>query len=253
MNEEKIKENIRKMIEHCKNITLRLVRLSKDQKVIEGVASGFIIEKENEYYLISAGHALEENGWVIETDLSIDSECVTACIPVNWPWTIQKFTIGENTPEDIDFAWAKIDINSFKETVQKDKRLKGKLFNLNIYNGPLKDSPDPQMPYSYASLNRVIIIDALGKKVLERDISYEVEMFYQGIRDDGLYIFSIPEHKGHDYYIGASGSPIVEPSGKIVSILLKGCESKNELFGLPLAKFIELISISRDVEQQDEH
>jgi hypothetical protein len=66
-----------------------------------------------------------------------------------------------------------------------------------------------------------------------------------------LYIFSIPKHKGHDYYRGASGSPIImPPDGEIVAILVGGCESKNELYGFPLAGIRELIRIGEDAAKR---
>jgi hypothetical protein len=247
--ENKANENIRKIIECCKDITLRLTKLSDDKKSIAGVASGFIVENNDEEYLISAGHALKRGKWVIETDLVIENKGVTACIPINCPWTTKRFTLGKSNPENIDFAWAKIDLNAFKKAIQKEAGLKGKTYTFSIYRGPLNDEPDMQLPHSYASLNQATIIDAIGPKILERVLSYDYEMFYKGFKNDkGLYVFSIPNHKGHDYYRGASGSPIIDPSGKIVSILLGGCETKNELYGLPLADFTKLISISRDAE-----
>lgn len=250
MNQIEIEENIKKVVEHCRNLTLRLARLSSDGNKIEGIASGFLISLNDSHYLISAGHALEKNRWVIETDLTIENEYRTACIPINTPWTLKKMTLGKLEFEGVDIAWAKIDLSSFQQSVAKDARLKGKKFEFLVYQGPLEDEPNPKEPHVFASLNRGTILNAFGRTYLERKFSYEFEMMFKGRREeDGLYVFSIPEHKGHEYYSGASGSPIIEPSGKVVSILVKGCKSKNELYGFPLAGIIQLIKIGTEVER----
>lgn len=249
MNSDDVNEKIKTVVEHCRKLTLQLVRLSKDLKQIEGIASGFLIKVCETTYLISAGHALEKNGWAIETSFTIENECLTACIPIGGPWTLKKMTIGQSKLEEVDIAWAKVDLQAFQKSVSADARLKGKKFECMVYEGPMEDAPDPKDPHIYASLNRGTILSALGKTFLEREVSYEFEMEYQGIRKDGLYVFSIPKHKGHDYYSGASGSPIIEPSGKVLAVLVQGCEKKNELYGYPTRGLLHLINVGEEVEQ----
>lgn len=247
MNDEEIKTRIHAALEHCRKLTLQLVRLSSDRQVI-GVASGFFIPVDGSIYLISAGHALEKNGWAIETSFIVENEGLTACIPIGGPWILKRLTTTSQKLQDVDIAWAKINLESFQNAVSGDKRLKGKNFEYMIYQGPLEESPNATDPHLYAASNRVTLFPAPGKMCLERDYSYEFEMEYKGTRQDGLYVFSIPKHKGHDYYRGASGSPIIEPSGKILAVLVQGCESKNELYGYPLKGIVGFIKIGIDAE-----
>jgi hypothetical protein len=249
MNSNEINEKIKTLVEHCRDSTLQLVRLSQDHKQLEGIASGFLIKVNETTYLVSAGHALEKTGWAIETTFTIEDECLTACIPIGGPWILKKMTIGQSKLEEVDIAWAKVDLQSFAKSVRADSRLKGKEFRYILYEGPLEDSPNADDPHIFASRNRGTIISALGRTFLERNLSYEYEMEYKGIRsEDGLYVFSIPKHKGHSYYSGASGSPIIEPSGKILAILVEGCESKNELYGYPMRGLLQLIKIGAEAE-----
>jgi hypothetical protein len=249
MNSNEINEKIKAVVEHCRDLTLQLVRLSKDHKQILGIASGFLIKVGETTYLVSAGHALEKSGWVIETTFTIENECLTACIPIGGPWILKKMTIGESKLEEVDIAWAKVDLQSFQKALSGDARLKGKQFTYTLYQGPLEDSPSADDPHIFASMNRAKKISALGRTFLERELSYEYEMEYKGIRSgDGLYVFSVPKHKGHDYYSGASGSPIIEPSGKIVAVFVQGCESKNELYGYPMRGLLQLIEIGEKTE-----
>jgi hypothetical protein len=243
MTDDQIREGIRKVLDHCKRLNLQLTRLSNTHEP-EGIASGFLVKVDECFYLISAGHALQKPGWVVETNLTIEDKGVTVCIPVNSPWTLKRLAATGKTLQEVDVAWAKIDIDAFKAAVKSEKGLAGKTAEFLIYQGPLEDAPNPSEPHAYAAANRGTLFPAPGGLYLERDYSYEYLMEFKGTRGDGLYVFSIPKHKGHDYYRGASGSPIIEPSGKVVAILVRGCESKNELYGYPMPGLLNLIRVS---------
>ena len=249
MTDEEIKAAIQAVLDHCSKLTLQLARLSDERKVV-GVASGFFIPVDGATYLVSAGHALGKNGWVIETTFTIENKGVTVCIPINSPWTLKKLTVGRDKIQEVDVAWAKVDLEAFQKTVFENKQLKGKSFEYLVYQGPLEDTPDANDPHAYAAANRVVLFPGPSGMYMERDYSYEVEMEYKGVRDDGLYVFSIPKHKGHEYYQGASGSPIVTPTGKVLAILVQGCETKNELYAYPTKGLIDLIKICADVERR---
>ena len=148
---ELIRSNIQKIVDHCLKITLRLVRLSDDKKEIIGIASGFIYGHKNNYYIISAGHALEKSSWVIETNICLNTEKIVVCIPINFVWQIERFNFSTLNSEEIDFAWAKIDFDKFKAAIKQDPKLKGKIFEFDCYHGPLTDEPEAGEAYSFAS------------------------------------------------------------------------------------------------------
>jgi hypothetical protein len=252
VNPSEVNERIQKVVEYCRSLTLRLIRLSADQNKPSGIASGFLMEVGGFNYLISAGHALEKSGWVIETDFTIANEGRTVCIPMGGSWIIKKLTLASPKLESVDIAWAKVDLESFQRSIQNVAGIeKGKKFEYLIYKGPSEDSPNSKDPHVFASWNRGALDEFSGKTYLMRDYSYEYLMEFTGTRsEDGLYVFSIPKHKGHDYYRGASGSPIVDPTGKIVAILVKGCEGKNELYGFPMRGLVRLIAIGAQSESK---
>lgn len=247
MDNQIISKAYNDLINHCLALTLRLTCLKAEDHSPTGVASGFFLSLDGSTYLISAGHALNNGGWVIETDMVIESECRTACIPVNGAWIIKSFTFGNSNSESVDVSWAKIDLDAFQKGVSGNKQITGKPFKFMTYQGPFGEMPQPQTHYIYASQNRVLVYEALGKRHLERQPSYELEMEYTGrTTKQGLYVFSIPKHKGHSHYKGASGSPIVDPTGQIFAILVGGCEISDELYGYPLRGVPDLIRISED-------
>ena len=185
------------LINHCLALTLRLTRLTAGDHSPAGVASGFFVSLEGSTYLISAGHALNKGRWVIETDMVIESECRTACIPVNGAWIIKSFTFEKPEVESVDVSWAKIDLEAFKKCVVGNKSIAGKPFEFMTYEGTFGETPQPDTPYIYASQNRVMIFEALGKRHLERQPSYELEMRYTGRKTQaGSLCFLDPTTQG---------------------------------------------------------
>jgi hypothetical protein len=247
MDDSAIRKTATDLVNHCLALTLRLTRLDAGDHSPVGVASGFLFSLEGATYLISAGHALDKGGWVIETDMVVESECRTACIPVNGAWVIKRFTFGSSALESVDVSWAKIDLDAFQKGIAGNKNISGKPFEFMTYQGPFGETPEMETPYIYASQNRVVIFEALGKRHLEREPSYEIGMEYTGRKTkQGLLVFSTPKHKGHAHFKGASGAPIIDPTGKIFAILVGGCEISDELYGYPLWDVPNLIRISED-------
>ena len=75
--------------------------------------------------------------------------------------------------------------------------------------------------------------------------SFEIGMRYRSTRSkDDVYEFELDRpHQGHEYYYGASGSPIADETGQIVSLLLGGDPQENLLFGVPLARFNSVLGL----------
>ena len=114
MTDDKIKAGIQTILNHCRQLTLQLTRLSDTREPV-GVASGFFVTIDGATYLLSAGHALEKTGWTIETTFTIEDKGVTACIPINGPWTLKEFTTKSPKLQEVDVAWAKVDFAAFQE------------------------------------------------------------------------------------------------------------------------------------------
>lgn len=251
MNDTEINKAAYNLINYCLALTLRLTRLESGDNAPAGVASGFFTKIDGAIYLISAGHAINQGRWVIETDLVIESECRTACIPINGAWIIKSFRLGNSDMERVDISWAKVDLEAFKKDITGNKNIGGKPFECLYYQGEFGETPDTDTPYIFAAQNRVLLYEALGKRHLEREPSYECEMRYTGgLNKDGLYVFSIPKHQGHPHYKGASGAPIIDPEGRIYAILTGGCETNNQLFGFPLRGIKSLIRTSEAASQR---
>jgi len=82
-----------------------------------------------------------------------------------------------------------------------------------------------------------------GNYWLERRPAYEIGMEFSGEHpSEAAYVFKLARpHQGHDYYEGASGAPIADPTGKIVSVVLGGNPDANVIYGAKLANYAGLI------------
>ena len=100
--------------------------------------------------------------------------------------------------------------------------------------GPLKAIPDPDTPYGFAAWNAVEPHTAIS--TLRRESRYELNMRYAGMHQtNGLYCFEPVTFRWHAFYKGASGAPIADPTGLIVSMLVVGDQEQKFLWGIPLA------------------
>lgn len=233
--------NCRKLIEHLLGFTLGLVRFeSKEAKEPVGIASGFIVKNEGRHYVLTAAHAATKPGWLIETNVILEKLGKTLCLAPGPFNLIQRLSIHGQI-EEIDFAWAELNLTVMREALQQDGRLDAAPVELSAYEGPLDTEPAAGEAYTYAAWNKTRLV-RLGTLLLEREASYETCMEFNGPKGLDEYVFKLAgQHKGHSNYYGASGAPIVCPEGKIVSMVLGGCEERGEIYGLKLKRFIPLL------------
>jgi hypothetical protein len=217
-------------IRHMLQYTIRLVRVEPNKRPV-GLASGFIIPVEKQYRMISAAHAIGAYAnWTVETLPVSSTETLMLVVP-----TVRKVAIPPKSKSDsLDLAWADLNPELLKDQLMAAPRLPSTAVELPLYTGPLDREPDPQVPYGYAAWNRVSFDPT--DNTLIRENSCELNMCYVDTdADTGLYKFELArKHQGHGYYRGASGAPIAEPEGVIVSMLVCGDEDDDFLYGVPL-------------------
>jgi hypothetical protein len=136
----------------------------------------------------------------------------------------------------LDIAWADLHPEMLKVQLTAAPKLPRAPIELPLYEGPLNLVPQPAIPHGFAAWNRVELNPSVNQ--LLRESSYEVYMNYAGVDPDAdLYRFELSRpHQGHEYYRGASGAPITDPQGRIVSMLICGDKKEGQvLYGVPLA------------------
>jgi hypothetical protein len=159
---------------------------------------------------------------------------------------VTALTITDNAlsqPTNVDFAWGHFDIDTLRQKIDAESRLKEKNFTLPIYRGRIDCQPDAQHGYGFASRSQMTFLST--SRGLLREPVCEIAMLFDGYDDQGLCRFKLEgKHKGHKAYKGSSGSPIADDEGNIVA-LVQGGDSKEEvIFGVPLHRYANVIEIS---------
>lgn len=226
-------QGMQAFLEHMLRVTISLMRAAPNQWPV-GIASGFIIPVEDRYRVISAGHAIAAKpNWAIETVPVSETE--TLMLTVRNVHALAK--IGPKGPtHELDLAWADLYPEELKEQLDKSPKQPQKPIELMLYQGPLDETPENDVPYGFAAWNGFEGHKDIHKAI--REARYELNLRYVGVEPtNGLYVFE-PARKfqGDEYYEGASGSPIADPKGKIVSMLVGGNKAEQHLWGVPLAK-----------------
>jgi hypothetical protein len=248
---QEVQENIRAHLAHLLGYVVNLVRGKRGRPLTEpaGLASGFVVKKDDRYFLLSAGHAVNKHQWYWEMNVDLSDQRCCLCLPVG-PFTLLKrFSLSEDgssvtAKRKIDVGWCELDIKKLTKQFTADPRLTGKTLEIPAYHGPLDERPVANAElYSFAAWNRGLLIP-VGVLLLERSPSFEVGMRFVRENKHGKYVFKLGRsHQGHAYYKGASGAPIATPDGKIISMVLGGSSKRNEIYGLPLADYGSLLAL----------
>ena len=237
MDDQNQQQAVQSFVNHMLKYTLRLVTLDERGKPLSGIAGGFMIEAGRDLRVVSAGHVLGRiEPWVIEVAQASSTE--TLC------FSISKIQVGGRVARlpsgetiDVDLAWGAIDREAIYRQLSADGRMDPAQIDLPFYSGPLDAEPSTQEAYGFASWSRVEFLE--DKRTLIREAAYECCMQFAGRdRATNLYTFRLArEHQGHGYYRGASGSPIADSTGKIVSIVTGGNEAENVIYGAALSAY----------------
>lgn len=224
--------------------TVKLVRLDDIGAVPIDEASGAVVPSGAGYVLLSAAHALREGRWLLETGFTMRGS--TLMLPLNAPvWTeLNHLSAEESDPVDLDFAWCKLNLEAVSEAIRQGALdTGGRDVGLSVYRGPLDVEPEADVPYGFASWRHVAF--HAGIRGLERERVTELEMRFTGFDErTQLHAFELAgEHKGHAHYRGVSGSPIADPTGRIVALVAKGNVEENLIYGFPLARYAHLITL----------
>ena len=231
----KAKANMQRFVDHMRTNTLSLIRLDAQDQPIRA-ASGFLIDVDGKYRVISAGHSIgRDSRWIIETAETTDRETLRFWIEdIN---IVDKlvYTFGADEYE-VDLAWGEIDPVKLSDLLRQESKIQGEV-TLPIYNGPMDVIPDADEVYGFSAWTAEDFSPSTG--VLKKRAVFEVCMTTAGTsQDDGTIEFKLARpHLGDDYYYGTSGAPIADPTGRFVSMVIRGNKKRNCIIGVALHRF----------------
>ncbi len=236
----------RTIIDQLLGITFNLVQVDDPTRPTKpkGLASGFVIEKDGQKYFLTAGHAAKNGPWFWECALDAHEGCLL--VPMG---PFMKFVAGSLSSSgkmvidasDVpagDFAWSPFDPTALSKKLRDFSGPKAPL-PYEYYQGPLDRSLAPRETCVLAAHSRGTI-EHLRLTYLRREVCVQ-DLQFQFTNEKGHHVFKpIGGHQGHDFYRGASGAPIANSNGELVSMLIGGDDARDEIYGQPLALIAHL-------------
>ncbi len=236
----------RTIIDQLLALTFNLVRVNDPERPTEpvGLASGFVIDKAAKQYVLTAGHVARSGPWFWECPLDLAEGCLL--VPMG---PFMQFASGKISPRGefdfdqsvvpaADFAWAPFEPKAIGEKLKSFKEPKQPI-TFEYYHGPLDRTIAPGETCVLAAHSRGTI-EALRLTYLRRDACIQ-DLEFQSTNDKGHHVFKpAGGHQGHAFYRGASGAPIAKSDGVIVSMLIDGSDSGDEIWGQPLPSIAHL-------------
>ena len=237
MSEEKarIEAMMQGRVEDCLRVTARLVRPSIPDLEKTGGCSGVLIDRGlKRATLLATRHSFGNPGeWALELDAP--AECQGLMLPL--PEEHRR-----ELNASLDIAWWDINYEPAIRSMETDSALEGLSISLPLL--PAKVArPATGTWFAFAAYNRgesYPPIPRLGRiRGFERKPAYEIAMEFGGVVvKNGMYRFNLArKHQGDAYYFGASGAPIFDDAGNLVSMVVSGCEKEDCVYGFPLADY----------------
>ena len=243
MDDPNLQKRVTDFVNHMLNYTLRLVNLDKKGQQPERVASGFMVQVGKKLRVVSAGHALGTmERWVLEATQASETE--TLCFSLTNIHVVDKVVkLPNGETIDVDLAWGEIDLDVISQQLTEDGRMDPTKIEMPLYLGPLDEEPSTQEAYGFASWSRQVVFIE-DRATLIRNAAYEYFMeFVRRDKATNLYTFRLSrKHQGNDYYYGASGSPIADSTGKIVSIVIGGSKAEDAIYGTALSDYSRIFT-----------
>ncbi len=206
---KKEEKHINKFIDLLTKVTVRISTFNESGQLI-GRSSGFLYQSSSNEIpiVITAGHKQSEKGVFIETRIRKDDKTLL----INGG----KFNVFYNH-SDIDYAYSELPIDIYKKEIEKYKNIEFISYQHKFVKAIKGEA------YGFAVINDYAEFVKNGDDYnLPSYCCYEIYLELVEQTDHINYFKLARDFQGHEYYQGASGSPIANPEGAITSILIGG-------------------------------
>jgi hypothetical protein len=179
-------------------------------------SSGFLYKKSeiSPTLVITAGHGTPPEGSFIETThVHMDK---TAAINAG------KFTVFYSA-DNMDYAYSELPLELITKSLSKDMS-----FEFTVYKEPFVNAVKDEA-YGFAVRNNYEFVKMGHKLIAPTYLCHELYLELERQDEHVNYFKPSRPIMEHEYYAGASGSPIADPSGKICSILIGGTDPREFL------------------------
>jgi hypothetical protein len=213
-----------KAIENYVNLLLKVTfRICHwdENGVLKSRSSGFLYKKSEESPLlvITAGHHTPPEGSFIETTHVYENR--TAAVNAG------KFQVFYNN-NDIDYAYSILPLELIQKSLSNDMA-----FEFTVYKEPMYKAVASEV-YGFAVRNNYEFVKYSDALVAPTYLCHELYM--ELVKQDEHINYFKPSRpiQDHEFYNGASGSPITDQYGRITSILIGGTDPIEFLRGFRL-------------------
>jgi hypothetical protein len=201
-------------------VTFRICHWGKDGQ-LKSRSSGFLYQRtpESPIVVITAGHHTPPKGSFIETTQVYENQTLAV--------NTGEFKVFYNN-NDIDYAYSILPLDLIKKSISK-----GMSFEFSIYKEPMIKAVNTEL-YGFAVQNNYEFVKYSDALVVPTYLCHELYMELV-IQDDNINYFKTSRPiQDHEFYQGASGSPITDQYGRITSILIGGTDPIEFLKGFRL-------------------
>ena len=227
--------------------TINLIQLDDEMRPI-GYASGCIIRYRNALFVLTVAHATGNAGnWAIEIDFDIQMQKSRLYQIGQMGFvSVVRLKGGKAKVRSIDFSYKlltceiypRYQILSQQGTIDHDEPK-------HILESDLATQPNIGEEYGFWGCTRQNY-NFFNLRVVPK---LETAMQFQEIRDNLLFFKTANPYKTFKDYQGCSGAPILDSSGRLVSLVVEGDKKKTGILGLPLYSLRPILDVELQQSQ----
>lgn len=203
-------ENINAFIDRMTKVTVRIVKADSAGNLI-GMASGFLYQPDKDYLpiVITAGHITPDKRCFIETRISKDGQTLSL--------NAGEFKVFYNY-DNIDYAYSHLPPDFIRRDIKNNEDVEMATYRHKFVKAKKNEE------YGFAVWNNHEFIKAGDSFLLPRYCCYEISLRLVQQNENVNHFKTSRQIQDHEYYRGASGSPVADPEGAITGILIGGTD-----------------------------
>lgn len=207
------------------------------------VASGRLIDYGSRRWILTVEHTTGNMGkWVIE--IVYEEGRGTKLHQIGTMHFVKRGTVGNNTLENLDMAYAQVR-SDLQPRFQQSR--KGRIIGEEpriVLRDNLRSVPTQDSFYGFAGNIQPTDELHFGQRYLGSEIKCYSNLKYVG-EDDNFYFFRLPfKHPGGEFFKGTSGSPICGSDCRLVALVCGSGKEPDTIRGIKISHF----RIALDVE-----
>ena len=212
---KKEKTAAQKFVDLMLKVTFRICHWNQDG-VLTSRSSGFLYKKSESspILVITAGHGTPPENSFIETTHVYQNH--TFAINAG------KFNVFHQQ-DRIDYAYSELPLELIQKSLTPDTSFEFRYYKETFVNAIKGET------YGFAVKNNYEFVKMGDTLAAPTYLCHELYLELERQDEHINYFKPAQPMQEHEYYKGASGSPIADPSGKICSILIGGTDSREFL------------------------